>query len=95
MKFSAGIPKTFTIPDKELPGLARRARARGMTLHFRGVEVEDIIEQARLEGLVDLPEDYIREGDEDRIFIRGTITTPWKEHLRRKRARRERARKAR
>ncbi len=93
MKFSVGIPTTLSIPNHELHGLARRARARGVTLYWRGVQVEDIIEQARLEGLLDIPEDFIRHGDDDRIFIRGKITTPYAEIKRQKRLKRQRSKR--
>lgn len=84
VKATIGIPITITIPDEELPGLARRARKRGALTHLRGILLEELIEQARLDGLLDIDEYWIRPGDEDRIFLRGEITTSQQEWKRQK-----------
>lgn len=90
MKVVVGIPTKYTIPDDALQGLARRARARGVRTLMRGVPVDELIEQARLDGLLTLPDDYSTELDDERIFLRGEITTTWKELKRQQKRKKQR-----
>jgi hypothetical protein len=85
MKVKIFIPAEFTIPDGALPGLARRCRARGAYYLGRGsgVDVFALVEQARLDGLLDIPEDYTMDADEEGLFIRGRLTTVHAEMRRR------------
>lgn len=90
MKVKVYVPAQVVIPERALPELARRCRARGATYGGQrgsGVGTSDLVEQARRDGLIELPEDHVMDADEPGIFIRGRMTT-YEAEWRRARARR-------
>jgi hypothetical protein len=73
MKVKVYVPRVVIIPDAELPRLAKRARAKWSKRYSFGVGVHELVEEARLAGLIDVPEDHSTELDDERVFLCGRL----------------------
>jgi hypothetical protein len=70
MKVRIYVPRIINIDDRHLGRLARAAQKRKSKRTLPGVRVEELVEEARLEGTVDIPdEDYMVDGDDERRYM--------------------------
>ncbi|MBA3240046.1 MAG: hypothetical protein H0T60_02320 [Acidobacteria bacterium] len=82
MKVKVYVARVITIPDEELPRLAesarrdRRRRKDSLPLREFPIAVFELVEQAAVQGVVDLGEDYSFPLEDERKWVRGKLISP-------------------